>query len=176
MAGASSGWAPRTRSMIPATPTSTSSSTAAPTGQSRWTCGRDERRRLMARAQPRYVCQECGTAHAKWVGKCEGCGAWNSLVEEASQEAPPKGLGGKGLGKTRAVDFVALRGAVEPTPRRISGIAEFDRACGGGMVAGSALLVGGDPGIGKSTLLLQVVAALARGPHKDGPGKDADRL
>jgi DNA repair protein RadA/Sms len=130
----------------------------------------------MARAQPRYVCQECGTAHAKWVGKCEGCGAWNSLVEEASQEAPPKGLGGKGLGKTRAVDFVALRGAVEPTPRRISGIAEFDRACGGGMVAGSALLVGGDPGIGKSTLLLQVVAALARGPHKDGPGKDADRL
>jgi DNA repair protein RadA/Sms len=121
----------------------------------------------MARAQPRYVCQECATVHARWVGKCEGCGAWNSLVEEASQEAPPKGLGGKGIGKTRSVDFVALRGTVEPTPRRISGIAEFDRACGGGLVAGSALLVGGDPGIGKSTLLLQVVAALATGARQD---------
>ncbi|MDB5406282.1 MAG: repair protein RadA [Rhodospirillales bacterium] len=108
--------------------------------------------------------------HAKWVGKCEGCGAWNTLVEEASQEAPPKGLGGK-LGKTRSIDFVALRGTMEPPPRRISGIAEFDRACGGGLVAGSALLVGGDPGIGKSTLLLQVVAALAQ-----GRGKDKDRL
>jgi DNA repair protein RadA/Sms len=107
--------------------------------------------------------------HAKWGGKCEGCGAWNSLVEEAGQEAPPRGLGGK-LGKTRSVDFVALRGTMEPPPRRISGIAEFDRACGGGLVAGSALLVGGDPGIGKSTLLLQVVAALAQGPK--GAAKD----
>jgi DNA repair protein RadA/Sms len=107
--------------------------------------------------------------HAKWSGKCEGCGAWNSLVEEAGQEAPPRGLGGK-LGKTRSVDFVALRGTMEPPPRRISGIAEFDRACGGGLVAGSALLVGGDPGIGKSTLLLQVVAALAQGPK--GAAKD----
>jgi DNA repair protein RadA/Sms len=121
----------------------------------------------MARTQPRYVCQECGTVHAKWVGKCEGCDAWNSLVEEASQEVPPKGLGGKGHGKTRPVDFVALRGTAEPPPRRISGIAEFDRACGGGLVPGSALLVGGDPGIGKSTLLLQVVAALAQGRRKD---------
>jgi DNA repair protein RadA/Sms len=128
----------------------------------------------MARAQPRYVCQDCGTVHAKWGGKCEGCGAWNTLVEEASQEAPPKGLGPKSLGKTRSVDFVALRGTMEPPPRRISGIAEFDRACGGGLVAGSALLVGGDPGIGKSTLLLQVVAALAQG--RKGTANNEEKL
>lgn len=118
----------------------------------------------MARAQARFVCQECGAVHPKWLGKCESCGAWNSLVEEA-QEALPKGLGAKGPGasKARAIDFVGLRGSSAPTPRRRSGIAEFDRVCGGGLVAGSALLVGGDPGIGKSTLLLQVVASLAQG-------------
>src|SRR5262249_3548060 len=109
-----------------------------------------------------FVCQECGAAHPKWVGKCESCGAWNSLVEEVVQAAPPKGLG-PATGKARAIDFVGLAGASPPTPRQLSGIAEFDRVCGGGRVAGPALLVGGDPGIGKSTLLLQVVAALARG-------------
>jgi DNA repair protein RadA/Sms len=114
----------------------------------------------MARTQARFVCQECGAVHPKWLGRCESCGAWNSLVEEAPRDTVPKGLGG---GKGRAVDFVGLRGTSAPTPRRQSGLAEFDRVCGGGLVAGSALLVGGDPGIGKSTLLLQVVAALARG-------------
>ena len=113
----------------------------------------------MARAQAGFVCQECGAVHPKWLGRCESCGAWNSLVEEAVREAVPKGLGG---GKGRAVEFVGLRGAAAPTPRKQSGIAEFDRVCGGGLVAGSALLVGGDPGIGKSTLLLQVVASLAQ--------------
>src|SRR5882762_2445129 len=123
----------------------------------------------MARAQASFVCQECGAAHAKWVGKCESCGAWNSLVEEAPREAVPKGLGAKAAGgKTRAVEFVALRGTSSMPPRRTSGIAEFDRVCGGGLVAGSALLVGGDPGIGKSTLLLQVVAALASRSAKEG--------
>src|ERR1700722_2148809 len=117
----------------------------------------------MARAQARFVCQECGAVHPKWLGRCETCGAWNSLVEEA-QEALPKGIGAKGPGgKGRTIDFVGLRGSSAPTPRRQSGIAEFDRVCGGGLVAGSALLVGGDPGIGKSTLLLQVVASLAQG-------------
>ena len=117
----------------------------------------------MVRVQPRFVCQECGGVHAKWVGRCESCGAWNSLVEEAPREAVPKGLGGKapGGGKARPIEFVGLTGASPMPPRRTSGIAEFDRVCGGGLVAGSALLVGGDPGIGKSTLLLQVVAALA---------------
>jgi DNA repair protein RadA/Sms len=118
----------------------------------------------MPRAQSRFVCQECGASHPRWVGKCESCGAWNSLVEEAVQEAVPKSLGAKGPsgGKPRAVDFVGLKGESPPTPRQLSGIKEFDRVCGGGLVAGSALLVGGDPGIGKSTLLLQVVAALAQ--------------
>jgi DNA repair protein RadA/Sms len=124
----------------------------------------------MARAQARFVCQECGAVHAKWVGRCESCGAWNSLVEEAPREAVPKGLGGKapGGGKPRPIDIVGLTGASAMPPRRTSGIAEFDRVCGGGLVAGSALLVGGDPGIGKSTLLLQVVAALATRSAKSG--------
>jgi DNA repair protein RadA/Sms len=124
----------------------------------------------MARAQARFVCQECGAVHAKWVGRCESCGAWNSLVEEAPREAVPRGIGAKGGagGKARRIDIVGLRGSTAMPPRRTSGIAEFDRVCGGGLVAGSALLVGGDPGIGKSTLLLQVVAALASRSAKAG--------
>ena len=108
---------------------------------------------------PRFACQQCGAAAPKWTGRCESCGAWNSLVEELPRSGPPKGLGGKGRG--HALDFVGLRGASAAPPRRLSGIAEFDRVCGGGLVAGSTILVGGDPGIGKSTLLLQVAAALA---------------
>ena len=124
----------------------------------------------MPRAQTRFVCQECGAAHPRWVGKCESCGAWNSLVEEAVPESVPKGLGSKGSSsaKARPVEFVGLKGESAPLPRRLSGIKEFDRVCGGGLVAGSALLVGGDPGIGKSTLLLQVVAALAQRPFGSG--------
>ncbi len=115
----------------------------------------------MARAENRYVCQSCGAAHPKWAGKCDSCGAWNSLVEEAARAAgPPKGLG---TGKGRALSFVGLTGDSQATSRRKSGIAELDRVCGGGMVPGSALLIGGDPGIGKSTLLLQAMAALAQG-------------
>ncbi|HEX5319594.1 MAG TPA: DNA repair protein RadA [Stellaceae bacterium] len=107
---------------------------------------------------PRYACQQCGAAYPKWTGRCEACGAWNSLAEEAPRSGPPKGLGG---GKGHALEFVALKGDSSGPARRRSGIAEFDRVCGGGLVAGSAILVGGDPGIGKSTLLLQVAAALA---------------
>ena len=114
----------------------------------------------MARAQARFVCQECGAAHSKWAGRCDACGGWNSLVEEVVRDSAPKGLGG---GKGRKLVFSGLEGAAEAAPRRVSGIAEFDRVCGGGIVPGSALLVGGDPGIGKSTVLLQVVAALASG-------------
>src|SRR5689334_2655029 len=116
----------------------------------------------MARSQARYVCQECGAVHAKWAGRCDACGGWNSLVEEAPQEAVPKGLGPAKGG--RRLDFVSLAGTAEGMPRRVSGIAEFDRVSGGGLVPGSALLVGGDPGVGKSTLLLQVVAALTGEP------------
>jgi DNA repair protein RadA/Sms len=114
----------------------------------------------MAKRENRYVCQECGGVHAKWMGKCEACGAWNSIVEEAAPESAPKGLGPK---PGRRLDFHSLEGRAEREPRRVSGIAEFDRVCGGGLVNGSAILVGGDPGIGKSTLLLQVMAALAGG-------------
>jgi DNA repair protein RadA/Sms len=112
----------------------------------------------MPKSVSRYVCQQCGAVAPKWTGRCEACGAWNSLVEEATHQGPPGGLKRKG---GRALDFVGLRGADIGPPRRRSGIAEFDRVCGGGLVAGSTILVGGDPGIGKSTLLLQVAASLA---------------
>jgi DNA repair protein RadA/Sms len=114
----------------------------------------------MARAEARFVCQQCGAAHPKWAGRCDACGGWNCLVEEVARESAPKGLG---RAKGRRLAFVGLEGAAQAMPRRNSGIAEFDRVCGGGMVPGSALLVGGDPGIGKSTVLLQVTAALASG-------------
>jgi DNA repair protein RadA/Sms len=112
----------------------------------------------MARAQARYACQQCGAVHAKWTGRCDGCGGWNSLIEESPREAVPKGLGKDG---GRALGFVGLTGPTMLPPRRSTGIAELDRVCGGGFVPGSAILVGGDPGIGKSTLLLQAAAAIA---------------
>jgi DNA repair protein RadA/Sms len=121
----------------------------------------------MARPQARFACQQCGAVHAKWTGRCDGCGAWNSLIEELPREGPPSGLakdrrGGRSLG------FVGLIGPSELPPRRLTGIAELDRVCGGGFVPGSAILVGGDPGIGKSTLLLQAAAAIAPPPGPPG--------
>ena len=112
----------------------------------------------MARAQARFACQQCGAVHAKWTGRCEACGAWNSLIEELPRESLPKGLE---AGGGRALGFVGLKGPSLLPPRRQTGIAELDRVCGGGFVPGSAILVGGDPGIGKSTLLLQAAAAIA---------------
>src|SRR5689334_1734956 len=118
----------------------------------------------MAKTAARYACQQCGAVAPKWAGRCEACGAWNSMVEEVPRAAPPKSLGVAGGNRRRgspALDFVALRGHIAGPPRQLTGIAEFDRVCGGGLVAGSAILVGGDPGIGKSTLLLQTAASLA---------------
>ncbi len=112
----------------------------------------------MAKAKSTYVCQECGATHPKWMGRCDACGAWNSLTEEAVAESAPKGLGGK---RGKKIEFVGLDGHEKDPPRRVAGIAEFDRVLGGGLVPGSAVLVGGDPGIGKSTLLMQVTARLA---------------
>ena len=118
----------------------------------------------MAKRRTSFVCQSCGTAHSKWTGKCDACGAWNSLVEETTGGAggalggPAKGGGVKG----RVLSLSSLDHAEEPVPRLASGMAELDRVTGGGFVRGSALLVGGDPGIGKSTLLMQVCAALAQ--------------
>ena len=114
----------------------------------------------MARPQARFVCQQCGAVHAKWTGRCEGCGAWNSMIEELPREAPPQGLSKSSRGG-RPLGFVGLTGPSMLPPRRRTGIAELDRVCGGGFVPGSAILVGGDPGIGKSTLLLQAAAAMA---------------
>ena len=112
----------------------------------------------MAKPQTRYVCQSCGASTAKWAGRCESCGAWNTIVEEQAESLAPKGQSAKG---GRKIEFVDLAGASAEIPRAITGITEFDRVCGGGLVPGSAILIGGDPGIGKSTLLLQVVARLA---------------
>src|SRR5436190_5440321 len=117
----------------------------------------------MPRPQARFVCQQCGSVHAKWAGRCEGCGAWNSMIEELPREVPPQGLSKSG-GGGRPLGFVGLTGPSMLPPRRQTGIAELDRVCGGGFVPGSAILVGGDPGIGKSTLLLQAAAAMAPPP------------
>ncbi|MEO3429635.1 DNA repair protein RadA [Pelagibius sp. CAU 1746] len=114
----------------------------------------------MAKPRSQYVCQDCGAVAAKWSGRCEGCGAWNTLAEESVQRAPG-GLSG-GSGKTGGkIRFVDLQSESQPRPRLNCQIAEFDRVTGGGLVPGSAVLVAGDPGIGKSTLLLQVAARMA---------------
>jgi DNA repair protein RadA/Sms len=115
----------------------------------------------MARPAARYVCAECGAVTPKWAGRCETCGAWNSISEEKVENAP--GLSAKGAkSAARRIDFVDLAGSAAPPPRAETGIGELDRVLGGGLVPGSAVLLGGDPGIGKSTLLLQAAASLAR--------------
>ena len=123
----------------------------------------------MAKATSHFVCQSCGSAYPKWAGKCEACGGWNCLVEEAIAGADaPKGYGlAKSNAKPSKVDFTGLTGHEKPAPRRVSGIGEFDRVTGGGLVPGSVLLVGGDPGIGKSTILLQTACRLAAGHAPD---------
>ena len=113
-------------------------------------------------AKVAFTCQSCGATHAKWAGRCEACGEWNSLVEE-SLSGPPGGHKTR-KGKTKsapAAQLTSLADAGEPTPRIQIGVAELDRVFGGGLVPASATLIGGDPGIGKSTLLLQVAARLA---------------
>ena len=110
-----------------------------------------------------FVCQNCGAAFSRWQGKCEACAEWNTLSEEGAER--PSGPGRK-PGKGRLFALEALTGEAHDAPRLVSGIAEFDRVTGGGFVRGSVLLVGGDPGIGKSTLLVQAAAALARAGHR----------
>jgi DNA repair protein RadA/Sms len=120
----------------------------------------------LAKATSRFVCQSCGALAPKWAGRCEACGEWNTIVEEpVTPHAGPNRPGPKSLAG-RAVAFVGLAGEAAPPPRSGTGIAELDRVLGGGLVAGSAVLVGGDPGIGKSTLLLQAAAALARADRR----------
>ena len=113
----------------------------------------------MARSTRRYVCQECGGVSQRWAGRCDGCGAWNTLLEEVVETSP--GKVGTAAARGRRVEFAPLVGNKPGPPRRRTGIAELDRVLGGGLVPGSAVLVGGDPGIGKSTLLLQAAASLS---------------
>ncbi len=110
---------------------------------------------MVARAQ-NFVCQSCGAASARWSGRCDACGSWNTLVEEGA--AAPARSSRKG----RLFVIEPLKGQTLEAPRLASGVAEFDRVTGGGLVRGSVLLLGGDPGIGKSTLLIEVAAAYAR--------------
>jgi DNA repair protein RadA/Sms len=112
----------------------------------------------MAKSTSSFICQSCGAVHPKWSGQCDACGSWNSISEEA-HEATPKGLTS---GKGKKIDWVALDVNAPDAPRTTTGIAELDRVLGGGLVAGSAILIGGDPGIGKSTLLLQTVVHAAQ--------------
>jgi len=115
----------------------------------------------MARAMIEYVCNQCGNVSTKWSGKCEACGQWNTISEMAGSAAPPVGRGAKKT-KGKSVELAPLAGQDKEPERRKSGISEFDRVLGGGLVPGSATLIGGDPGIGKSTLLLQAAAAVSK--------------
>ena len=114
----------------------------------------------MAKLKTRYVCQACGSEHHRWQGQCPDCAEWNTLVQEASAQTVFSAKHDLSSGG-RAVELVGLDAVVALPDRMQTGIAEFDRAIGGGIVPGSAMLLGGDPGIGKSTLLLQVAAKLA---------------
>jgi DNA repair protein RadA/Sms len=115
----------------------------------------------MAKSSSSFVCQSCGATAPKWSGKCEACGGWNTITEEGA--APPIGASATRRVKGRKFTLEDLKTEDAPPPRRVTGITEFDRVCGGGLVPGSALLVGGDPGIGKSTLILQALGEYARG-------------
>ncbi|PNG26033.1 DNA repair protein RadA [Methylocella silvestris] len=115
----------------------------------------------MAKSQASFVCQNCGAVTSRWQGRCEACGEWNTIIEESAAS----GIGAQqaaGARKGRVFDLASLAATDRPAPPRIlTGINELDRVTGGGFVAGSALLLGGEPGIGKSTLLIQACAALA---------------
>jgi DNA repair protein RadA/Sms len=113
----------------------------------------------MSKRHLTFVCQNCGAAYNRWQGKCEACGEWNTMSEEGVDR--PAGPGRK-PGKGRLFALQDLAGDAQDAPRVRSGIGELDRVIGGGFVRGSVLLLGGDPGIGKSTLLIQATAALAR--------------
>src|SRR5262245_37115328 len=112
----------------------------------------------MAKPRSQYVCQRCGFVSAKWLGRCTECGEWSSLAEEVVGAARPAGAL---VGAARAQPIGDVR--VETTPRLETGIRELDRVLGGGLVPGSLVLLGGEPGIGKSTLLLEALDGLARG-------------
>ncbi|MCB9942904.1 MAG: DNA repair protein RadA [Geminicoccaceae bacterium] len=119
----------------------------------------------MAKQHRMFVCQNCGQVHPRWAGRCDGCGGWNTLVEEIVEAATRKEAD-RTRRRAGMLELVGLSGEDRPAPRLSTGIDELDRALGGGVVPGSAMLLGGDPGIGKSTLTLQAAAALAMAGHR----------
>jgi DNA repair protein RadA/Sms len=124
----------------------------------------------MARRAPTYACQSCGAVYGRWQGRCDACGGWNTIAEEASAPPMPGGSAAQVArgprGKGRIFPLEGLTGGEAEAPRVASGIAELDRVTGGGFVKGSVILLGGDPGIGKSTLLMQACAALGGRGHR----------
>ncbi len=112
----------------------------------------------MAKLKSQYVCQSCGSVAGKWAGQCDGCGEWDTLAEEKPREVVPKGLKST---SGRIIEFDSLASAIKAEPRSSTNISEMDRVLGGGLVPGSAILLGGDPGIGKSTILMQLAANMA---------------
>ncbi|MCK9284631.1 MAG: DNA repair protein RadA [Rhodocyclaceae bacterium] len=114
----------------------------------------------MAKAKTQYTCTECGASAPKWQGQCPGCGQWNTLVETIAESG---GAGGHRYASLAASGRVQRLAEINPReePRQPTGIEEFDRVLGGGLVQGGVVLIGGDPGIGKSTLLLQALSRLA---------------
>jgi DNA repair protein RadA/Sms len=123
----------------------------------------------MAKARIHFLCNNCGSVHPKWMGKCPDCGTWDALQEYKEPTADTRRSNSTATGDiTKGAEALALSEIdEEQTPRTRSGIGEFDRILGGGIVPGSAVLVGGEPGIGKSTLLLQVASALASSEDDD---------
>lgn len=120
----------------------------------------------MAKAQTQFVCQQCGTAHPKWQGQCDGCGEWNTLVEEATANAKPATVATINAAET-LTSFPDVELAEDGKKRFSTTFVELDRVLGGGLVPGAIVLLGGEPGIGKSTLLTQVaVSLLVANPSK----------
>lgn len=120
----------------------------------------------MAKLRKRYVCQACGSVTSQWQGQCGDCGDWNTLVEEAGGNVTPFAAKHNLQSGGRAIQLTGLNTDIALPERMATGIAELDRALGGGFVEGSATLIGGDPGIGKSTLLLQAAAKVANAGMK----------
>src|SRR5918997_6241431 len=127
----------------------------------------------MAKSKTQFLCNSCGSVHPKWMGKCPDCGTWDALEEYKAPTPDARAASRLGAGQTgdltqggQALTLAEIDEA--DAPRQATGIGEFDRILGGGVVPGSAVLVGGEPGIGKSTLLLQVAHALAAGSGAHG--------
>ncbi len=122
----------------------------------------------MAKRGPSFACQACGAVYGRWQGRCDACSEWSTIAEEAATAPLPGGIaaprGQRGKGRVFALE--GLSGSTEQAPRMISGITELDRVTGGGFVKGSVILLGGEPGIGKSTLLMQACAAVAQAGHR----------